>query len=406
MRLTQRTSTIAPISVKLNGSDLNRLSIVSTPFIQTQNTRTEEKVVELTAINVDPTVPANTNVDPTAYSTTVPDDIEAFKKMEERFTTNLLGNPHQGTRQFFYMLDPFKAEQFVRAPKMFDDINIYFALLYFGSLILYCVYILLAFLNQSPVQVNSMVLATSLQPVYINVTISCSQPYGCGTWTSSGVPKKVVLLKSVWNQVDSSSPCYGSSSIIPLNISASMPTVSVTTTVCFSSSSSDGVVLSVPFNSTSAILNVVVAGSGSQYTNGMNEQLSIAASQWKTCFFSQTKSIDANAKTSSAPYVADLFYNGHAPTTSTSSSLTFRLQQFGYLTKQTYPLTPFTALATIGGFSTLALAVATMMRGTIVMAYKSVFTLKEASSRGGLGANAFTLGLTACARCFGLQGYA
>ncbi len=111
-------------------------------------------------------------------------------------------------------------------------------------------------------------------------------------------------------------------------------------------------------------------------------------------------------KKSSSPSVSDLFYNGHAPLSSTSnvykSTLTLRVQQYGYTVVESYGQSFGLAMASIGGFSSVFLVFCAMIRGTLVMSYKSCFVLKGSAGRGGLCINALQLGMNAIAKMFGL----
>jgi len=61
----------------------------------------------------------------------------------------------------------------------------------------------------------------------------------------------------------------------------------------------------------------------------------------------------------------------------------------------------FHCFGVIGGFATLSLTICAMVRGTLVMAYKSLFVLQGSSNVGGLGMNACQLGCVACCKICG-----
>jgi len=170
---------------------------------------------------------------------------------------------------------------------MFDDINIYFAVIYFVCLILFTVYTFIAFATQSPSDKSAMVLATTLNPLIINITTTCSIPYQCGIWKKnpdgSMTLTNPMTISSRWNSVQQNSPCFGTSA----TISQTQNQMSAIITVCYSPSPNDGVVLTIPFNSTAAVLTVNVISPSNQYTNSLYEQLPINALQWKTVFLSQ-----------------------------------------------------------------------------------------------------------------------
>lgn len=338
-----------------------------------------------------------------------------YTYVRDKIMTHIFGAPLSGRRQFFYMLDPFKPEQFLRAPKLFDDINIAFALFYFAGLIVFAIYAIFQYTNQSPVEVNSMSLSTSLSPIYLNITITCSQPYACGLWTTqpnaSTIETTPITYKQQWSHVPNTSPCTtNNQASYSMNILTNSLSSwnNLDSTVCYSDSPNDGLFFTIPFNSTSAYLTVEIRGNSNYYTNDMFTELIIGPQQWKTVFFSQTYHVTTVGKGTGtySPYVADLFYNGHPPGTasaspSLSSSLRIRLQQFGYTTKTSFPQTFLTTMGAVGGFASLWLTIVSMVRGTAVMTYKSAFVLKGAHTKGGLCANACQLGFLAFAKILG-----
>jgi hypothetical protein len=114
--------------------------------------------------------------------------------------------------------------------------------------------------------------------------------------------------------------------------------------------------------------------------------------------------VDLDGATSYQPYISDLFYNGHGPSTPSTivkSSLTLKAQQFAYLHKTALSQSAFNTAGAIGGFATMFLAVTSMFRGVIVMTYKTLFVIDDATGKSGLAANACTLGYVACMRMFG-----
>jgi hypothetical protein len=334
------------------------------------------------------------------------DDGEIFlEKLTASVTTNMLGTPLSGFRLFFYTLDPFKPEQFVRAPKMFDDINIVFTIIYFAGLILFIVYAFLGFYSQTVLQTTSMVSATALPPITVNITGVCSAAYQCGTWSTNLDPISYVTVTETWTDVPSFSPCFGKSGATTSLSPSEYYQFSFNVTVCYSASATDGIVISMPFNSSYPTMNILIDGMEEVYHDSLLEQLIINTQQWKTVFFSQTLTTSIAGEKNSAPSIADLFYNGHAPLSSANiykSTLTLRVQQFGYTVVESYGQTFGLVMASIGGFSSVFLVFCAMIRGTIVMSYKSCFVLKGSAGRMGLCTNALQLGMNAIARLFGL----
>ena len=113
------------------------------------------------------------------------------------------------------MLDPFYNTQLVRAPKMFEDINIYFGIVYFISIIAFIVYAFYKYATQLPIQTNSMVLSSSISPIYVNISLSCSNPYQCGLWSNNSgtvTNEKPLVISQQWTNLDHSSPCFGQNS--------------------------------------------------------------------------------------------------------------------------------------------------------------------------------------------------
>ncbi len=253
-----------------------------------------------------------------------------------------------------------------------------------------------------------MVLSSALPPVYVNITTVCSGPHQCGNWTkvSTGgwIEHNGVTLTQTWNQVDSTSPCYGTTSTTSIPDSESY---GIIVPICYSRSSVDGVTINIPFTATyssTASLEIVITSDVTEYTNSLYTTMTMQPNQFKTIFFSQSEYISTSLQKTYDPYAADFFYNGHSASSTTSTNtatLTLRLQQFGYSTTQSYAATILTTFAQIGGFATLWLTITAMFRGVIVMAYKSLFVLKQESSAG-LGLNAFQLFCLACCRCAGI----
>jgi hypothetical protein len=326
------------------------------------------------------------------------------EKMKDHVIRSLLGTPHIGWRQFFYMLDPYKAEQFVRAPKLFDDINICFSFIYFIGIVLFACYAFIAYFSQSPIEINAMVFADTLPPIKINITTSCSTTFGCGNYTKSSIDSNQwiqqtnITINQVWDNVIKSSPCFNQSKSYPIQIDES-----ILLTVCYSSGNKDGIFLTVPFTSTystSASLLVTITGDSQYYTNNMYSLVDLEATQSKTVYFSQTAYFPLHGDITYEPYTADFFYNGHQ-VTSTIGTLTFVLQQFAYSNTKSIGTTILTTLGSIGGFSSIYLAITAMFRGVLVMSYKSIFVLKKESSAG-LGLNAVQLCCLSLCRLAGL----
>jgi hypothetical protein len=248
-----------------------------------------------------------------------------------------------------------------------------------------------------------MVSASTLPPVYLNITTICSGPHQCGNWTKtsggSWIETNPITLSQSWQYVPSSSPCYGTSQ------STSIPDqTTLIVPICYSKNSQDGVFLTIPFTSTytsnDVYLTVILTGDDNHYTNSMYSSVEMQPSQSKTVFFSQNKYVSTDLVTTYDPYAADFFYNGHG-TNSNTATLAMRLQQFGYSTTKSYPFTLLTTAAQIGGFATLWLTLTTMFRGVVVMFQKSICELRQESAAG-LGMNAFQLFLVTCCRCAGL----
>jgi len=309
-------------------------------------------------------------------------------------TSKLLGNPLDGYKQFFYMIDPFYTTQLVRAPKLFEDINIYFGILYFVSILSFIIYAFYLYFTQIPIQTNTMILSSSINPIYVNITISCTIPYQCGTWNYNNILQKSLSYQQVWKNVDISSPCYGKDSIINIP-TTSIIQYNIILPVCFSDSPNDGIIFTMPFNTSAAVLVLSLTGSNDVYgtNNNMFTELVINANQWKTAFFSQTKTISTDKSVTYQPYVGDLFYNGHPPSTNTgySSTLRLRLLQFSYLSTTSMTKDVFSTFGSIGGFASFSVTILGMTRGIIVMLYKSWYEVNDSTSQKGLQANAIQM---------------
>jgi hypothetical protein len=250
-----------------------------------------------------------------------------------------------------------------------------------------------------------MVSATALPPITVNITGVCSAAYQCGTWSTNLDPISYVTVTETWTDVPSFSPCFGKSGATTSLPPSEYYQFSFNVTVCYSASAKDGIVISMPFNSSYPTMNILIDGMEEVYHDSLLEQLIINTQQWKTVFFSQTLTTSIAGEKNSAPSIADLFYNGHAPLSSANiykSTLTLRVQQFGYTVVESYGQTFGLVMASIGGFSSVFLVFCAMIRGTIVMSYKSCFVLKGSAGRMGLCTNALQLGMNAIARLFGL----
>lgn len=333
------------------------------------------------------------------------DHDELVQKVKEHIVIDLLGPTFTGWKQLFYQIDPFANDQLIRAPKLYDDINPIFGGIYASLVVLFGIYILIGYLNQKPVETNSLVLASDLPPLYLNISLACSAPFHCGNWSfhsSEPVGHKwkldtPILISSSWIDVDTSSPCYNTSSTQSLNFKSS---VVLSQTICYSASPNDGVFLTIPFNSgyaSDAYLNVILTGDKAIYSNKLYATVQMQPSQSKTVFFSQTEYSNPDDRTTRSPYAADFFYNGHR-VNSNNAALALRLQQFGYRVSSSYELTWLAALGTIGGFSGLILAVVSVMRSFFSMASKAVVK-KESDEKEEL--SCFQQCLVAVSGCFG-----
>jgi len=313
------------------------------------------------------------------------DDLEAYDRativqiVKENVVVDLLGTRFSGWKQFFYQIDPFANDQLIRAPKLYDDMNPIFGGIYAVGVILFAIYILFGYLNQKPVETNSLVLASDLPPVYLNISLTCSAPFNCGNWSfhpSEPVGHKwrldtPIQVSSSWVDVDISSPCYNTSFTQILKFKES---VIISSMICYSPSPDDGVFFTIPFNSgyaSNAYLDVTVTGDKVMYSNKMVATVQMQPTQSKTVFFSQTEYSNSNDVLTHSPYAADFFYNGHRMDSFTAS-LALRLQQFGYRVSSSYELTWLASLGTVGGFSGLLLAVVSIMRSIFSVASKAI----------------------------------
>jgi hypothetical protein len=262
--------------------------------------------------------------------------------------------------------------------------------------------------------------ADTQPPIQIELSGRCTEAYQCGHWTeiaSSSVQGGTstieynqttpITITATWDSISSSSPCSTQAGFVTTIPASELSTFKVNITVCYSPSPSDGVKLVVPFNSTSGGMLVNITVNSAKYSNDMFESMDMGANEWKTAFLSQTVSKDIKGHSIAKPIVADLFYNGHPLKLDASTSwLRFRTQQYSYSITESYASTFNMVMGTIGGFSSLLLAFAGMARGTLVMAYKSMFVLKGRAAKGGLCTNAFQLCFQSCTKMFGLSSYA
>jgi hypothetical protein len=336
---------------------------------------------------------------------------EQMEKIKQAVEYHILGPPWTGWRQFFYALDPFKPEQFVRAPKLYEDVNMIFALFYFIGIILFTVYSFIALFSQKSIEINTMVSASLLQPIYLNITAACSGNYQCGNWTYHPTTGQYSLnqgvsIQQTWNTVPLSSPCYGSNNITHIPAKDQL-SYSFLVTVCYSANPADGVSITVPYTTTittisTPSLTITIEGNQNYYTNNMYATVEMDPGQFKTLFFSQTKYVNVDLTSNYQPYAADFFYNGHSAISNNGALLFFRLQQFAYQTEKTLAFTFLLTMGQIGGFASIYLAVVSMFRGVVIMWYKSVFVIKDKTFGTGLGVNALQLCFVTCCRCFGL----
>lgn len=347
------------------------------------------------------------------------------------FSEKLLGKPHTGWRNFFYQFDPFFVTQHVRAPKMYNDANAVFSLVYFAGIIWYVVFAIDGYYNQNPIEKNSLVLATTLSPISLNISTTCSKTWHCGNFTKesgSWTLVNPIYVKETWNKVSKSSPCYGKSRNYTIPENANFHT-----TVCYSPDSNDGVSLNVPFRSSyssGVSLVVDIKGDSTKYTNEMNSNVVMEPTQHKTVFFSQVQYKYEGAPTDNQPYPAvgialpcyntllfrflafpypvsvfismpqDYFYNGHG-TDSTAATVLFKLQQFSYQVTSTNAVTVWSTAGSIGGFVALWLSLTSMTRGIGMMAY-ATWGMQSVGGQLGLGMNICQLCFVNVLACFKL----
>ena len=273
--------------------------------------------------------------------------------------TDLIGeDPPVGYKRFFYNIDQFSGEQNIRAPKSYNIINAYFTFAYYIIMIAFAIYAGLQFTNQVPVEMNTMVKSLDINPIAINITMSCSLQYGCGNWslTPDSLIDPIQIIYN-WAQ-DTGSSCHKQYPTITV---ASLPATlgpyqsfSVLFDVCYSPRVSDFVQVLVPYTNgyrnTFPKYNIKINGSTSMYNNDMYFEVPLQPLEWKTVYLSQTKYVNTKLEERYEPFIGDLFYNGHS-TENSFAKLTFKVQQFSYQSTQSNQITLFGTFGTIGGFS-------------------------------------------------------
>ncbi len=315
-------------------------------------------------------------------------DEDTVSLISSQVIGDLLGTEHSGFRSFMYHIDPFKEEQFVRAPKKYMDINFVFAMLYFGGVIGYSIWALIYYSKLPPIETNTTVLASSLPPVSLQISTSCSSTWNCGDWRNTAgtwVLNDSITITQVWDHVADDSPCKARNGQMDTIATNGAAEAEVSYELCSSSSNLDGIYLKVPFSSApygegDIYLNVLVSSAGNDpqpgYT-GMQNTQHMAMGELKSVYVSQTVYDDTLLnKVSQEPYVADLFYDGH--TTASYANLGFKSQQFARHVQIQDASSLMTIIGTIGGFAGILLTALAVARVVTVMTFAR-FSNKEQS---------------------------
>lgn len=280
-------------------------------------------------------------------------------ELAEEIRNHMIGPQVWGWRRPFFFGDPFLAEQYVRDSRGFNDINLFFGIMFRLAVFAYIIYILIEYSQAKPSTAFSLTPTMNMAPIQITLSLDCNSKWGCYNWTTAAAHTwanpatynmwSPVVVTGYYNYVNKA---YCPEQNFNTTVRSAFAQANVTFTLCYSPSFSDGVVLSIPFNaqySSSVALNVNVLAPS--YSNGMNFDLAITPSQQKVMYLSVQQVLTQGSKASPTyePSVADLFYNGH--TANTASTLTFKLQQFGFSREEIPPSSLLAYLGLIGGFN-------------------------------------------------------
>lgn len=281
-----------------------------------------------------------------------------------------------------YNIDPFKNEQFVRAPKKYMDINFAFAILYFVGVLVYAIWAMIYYANLPPVETNTMVQASTVPPITLQIATSCSSTWNCGDWSNSPwTLNSAITVTQVWDHVADDSPCKVRNGKVDDVAENGPATAQLSYELCSSSSNLDGIYLKIPFKTVpygsggDVYLSVLVTSAGADPQAGyagMRNTQRMAIGELKSVYVSQTVYEDTiNGKLSQEPFAADLFYDGH--TSQPYAKLSFKSQQFARHVKIQNATSIMTMIGTIGGFAGILLTVLGVSRGFVVILFIRYF---------------------------------
>jgi hypothetical protein len=304
---------------------------------------------------------------------------ENVRLVSDVIVNKLLGKDHNGFRSFMYNVDPFKSEQYIRAPKKYMDLNFAFAIFYFLGIIAYTIWAIIYFLNLPNVESNALVMASTLPPITIHLSLKCSVSWKCGDWIQDSNNSemwnlfKPITLTSVWNDVESNSPCASENGVTKTVGANELAEDIISLQVCSSNDNLDGVYLDVPYSNAlygngDVYLDVVVTSSGVNPLDsykGMKNTQQVSVGQLKSMYISETI-FDNEVEDSKSyePFVGDLFYDGH--TEKKMGRLGFKIQQFAREVKVVSASSFLSIAGSIGGFAGLWLTVLAMLRGSVI----------------------------------------
>jgi len=273
-----------------------------------------------------------------------------------------------GVKNFFYETDVFYVERVLKHTRNFDNSTIVYNILYRLIIIAFLVYATIQYVYTKPVTTYSMAPAVTMAPIDLNISIACNSKWGCYNWTESSVGSctwKDPNCYDMWTPVNitgvydnvASSYCKDVPNFSE-EVRSEFAQHVIQLSTCYSSSFTDGVTLTIPFDDsltyTNGFMTVVITSPTTQYSD-LYFEMKITPTQNKIVYLSQQKKVSESGVITYEPYIADQFYDGHADTN--TATLKFKLQQFAFVTETQNKASYWTVLGVVGGFASFILPV-------------------------------------------------
>jgi hypothetical protein len=205
---------------------------------------------------------------------------------------------HNRSDYVWYKVDPYKAEQMVRAPKNYNPANKYFGTVYFLGVVLFGFYAFYEFFTRPVIETYSLRPSFSVSSIPVDVTVHCSNTWKCSVcddadgWSDGWIcANGTITWTSISQQYDNTKAGYCEEADYSESITGSMSAATPSTTsltACYSTAFADGILIHVPFaeayseGSTRLIITITSPGTELFY------EQELEPAQRKSVFLGQT----------------------------------------------------------------------------------------------------------------------